>query len=156
MDTSAHVPQLDHLGFENLKRYLKRCPHTFYLAWLSLSLMLPKIPPGHSPEIVMLLVLLLNWKSMSKTSLGTFWGFRSPNGLREMCWGVCLGLAQKEISTRYPSSNLLRLISSTALQHDLTPRIYVLHKIMIALKFMSHINQKLPPSYQTALNLCLT
>ena len=119
MDTSAHVPQLDHLGFENLKRYLKRCPHTFYLAWLSLSLMLPKIPPGHSPEIVMLLVLLLNWKSMSKTSLGTFWGFRSPNGLREMCWGVCLGLAQKEISTRYPSSNLLRLISSTVLRSKL-------------------------------------
>ena len=26
--------------------------------------MLPKIPPGHSPEIVMLLVFLLNWKSM--------------------------------------------------------------------------------------------
>ena len=42
------------------------------------------------------------------------------------------------------------------LQHDLTPRIYVLHKITIALKFMSYINQKLRPSYQTALNLCLT
>ena len=26
-------------------------------------------------------------------------------------------------------------------QHDLTPRIYVLHKITIALKFMSYINQ---------------
>ena len=38
-------------------------------------------------------------------------------------------------------------------QHDLTPRIYVLHKITIALKFMSYINQKLQPSYQTALNL---
>ena len=38
-------------------------------------------------------------------------------------------------------------------QHDLTPRIYVLHKITIALKFMSYINQKLRPSYQTALNL---
>ena len=37
-------------------------------------------------------------------------------------------------------------------QHDLTPRIYVLHKITIALKFMSYINQKLRPSYQTALN----
>ena len=31
-------------------------------------------------------------------------------------------------------------------QHDLTPRIYVLHKITIALKFMSYINQKLRPS----------
>ena len=41
-------------------------------------------------------------------------------------------------------------------QHNLTPRIYVLHKITIALKFMSYINQKLRPSYQTALNLCLT
>ena len=41
-------------------------------------------------------------------------------------------------------------------QYDLTPRIYVLHKITIALKFMSYINQKLRPSYQTALNLCLT
>ena len=41
-------------------------------------------------------------------------------------------------------------------QHDLTPRIYVLHKIMIVLKFMSYINQKVRPSYQTALNLCLT
>ena len=41
-------------------------------------------------------------------------------------------------------------------QHDLTPRIYVLHKITIALKFMSYINQKLRPSYQTTLNLCLT
>ena len=41
-------------------------------------------------------------------------------------------------------------------QRDLTPRIYVLHKITIALKFMSYINQKLRPSYQTALNLCLT
>ena len=30
-------------------------------------------------------------------------------------------------------------------QHDLTPRIYVLHKITIALKFMSYINQKLRP-----------
>ena len=38
-------------------------------------------------------------------------------------------------------------------QRDLTPRIYVLHKITIALKFMSYINQKLRPSYQTALNL---
>ena len=27
-------------------------------------------------------------------------------------------------------------------QHDLTPRIYALHKITIALKFMSYINQK--------------
>ena len=42
------------------------------------------------------------------------------------------------------------------IQHDLTPKIYVLHKITIALKFMSYINQKLRPSYQTALNLCLT
>ena len=42
------------------------------------------------------------------------------------------------------------------LQHDLTTRIYVLHKITIALKFMSYINQKLRPSYQTASNLCLT
>ena len=42
------------------------------------------------------------------------------------------------------------------IQHDLTPRIYVLHKITIVLKFMSYINQKLRPSYQTALNLCLT
>ena len=41
-------------------------------------------------------------------------------------------------------------------QHDLTPRISVLHKITIALKFMSYIYQKLRPSYQTALNLCLT
>ena len=41
-------------------------------------------------------------------------------------------------------------------QHDLTPRIYVLHKITIALKFMSCINQKLRPSYKTVLNLCLT
>ena len=41
-------------------------------------------------------------------------------------------------------------------QHDLTPRIYVPHKITIALKFMSYINQKLQPSCQTALNLCLT
>ena len=41
-------------------------------------------------------------------------------------------------------------------QHDLTPRIYVLQKITIALKFMSYINQKLWPSYQAALNLCLT
>ena len=46
--------------------------------------------------------------------------------------------------------------TSSARQHDLTPRIYVLHKITIALKFMSYINQKLRPSYQTALNLCLT
>ena len=38
-------------------------------------------------------------------------------------------------------------------QHDLTPRIYVLHKITTALKFVSYINQKLRPSYQTALNL---
>ena len=120
MDTSAHVPQLDHLGFENLKKYLKEVSTYFSLNLTrSETLMLPKIPPGHSPEIVMLLVLLLNWKSMSKTSLGTFWGFRSPNGLREMCWGVCLGLAQKEISTRYLSSNLLRLISSTVLRSKL-------------------------------------
>ena len=41
-------------------------------------------------------------------------------------------------------------------QHNLTPRIYVLHKITIALKFMSYINQKLRPSDQTVLNLCLT
>ena len=41
-------------------------------------------------------------------------------------------------------------------QQYLTPRIYVLHKITIVLKFMSYINQKLRPSYQTALNLCLT
>ena len=27
-------------------------------------------------------------------------------------------------------------------QHDLTPRIYALHKITIALKFISYINQK--------------
>ena len=27
-------------------------------------------------------------------------------------------------------------------QHDLTPRIYALHKITIALKFMSYINEK--------------
>ena len=39
-------------------------------------------------------------------------------------------------------------------QHDLTLRIYALHKITIALKFMSYIYQKLRPSYQTALNLC--
>ena len=47
-------------------------------------------------------------------------------------------------------------INYLVFQHDLTPRIYVLHKITIALKFMSYINQKLRPSYQTALNLCLT
>ena len=41
-------------------------------------------------------------------------------------------------------------------QHDLAPRIYVLHKITIALKFMSYINLKLRPSHQTPLNLCLT
>ena len=41
-------------------------------------------------------------------------------------------------------------------QHDLTPWIYALHKITIALKFISCINQKLQPSYQTVLNLCLT
>ena len=29
------------------------------------------------------------------------------------------------------------------LQHDLTPRIYVLHKITIVLKFMSYINSDL-------------
>ena len=40
-------------------------------------------------------------------------------------------------------------------QHDGTPRIYALHKITIALKFLSYINLKLRPSYQTALNLCL-
>ena len=38
-------------------------------------------------------------------------------------------------------------------QHDLTPRTYVLHKITIVLKIMSHINQKLRLSYQTVLNL---
>ena len=36
---------------------------------------------------------------------------------------------------------LLNLIKQTK-QHDLTPRIYVLHKITIALKFLSHINFK--------------
>ena len=41
------------------------------------------------------------------------------------------------------------------IQHNLIPRIYVRHKITIALKFMSYINQKLWLSYQTALNLCL-
>ena len=44
---------------------------------------------------------------------------------------------------------------STTYQHDRTPRIYALHKITIALKFMSYINLKLRPSYQTSLNLCL-
>ena len=35
-------------------------------------------------------------------------------------------------------------------QHDLTLRIYVLHEITMALmKFMSYINQKFRPSYQT-------
>ena len=42
------------------------------------------------------------------------------------------------------------------LQHDLIPRIDVLHKITIALKFLSYINQNLLPSYQTVLILCLT
>ena len=42
---------------------------------------------------------------------------------------------------------------SAVAQHDLTPRIYVLRKITTALKFMSYINQRLRPSYQTALNL---
>ena len=32
-------------------------------------------------------------------------------------------------------------------QHDLTPKIYALHKITIALKFMSYINRKLRPSF---------
>ena len=32
-------------------------------------------------------------------------------------------------------------------QHDRTARIYALHKITIALKFMSYINLKLRPSY---------
>ena len=32
--------------------------------------------------------------------------------------------------------------SHNKFQHDLTPRIYALHKITIALKFMSYINQK--------------
>ena len=36
---------------------------------------------------------------------------------------------------------LLNLIKQTK-QHNLTPRIYVLHKITIALKFLSHINFK--------------
>ena len=27
-----------HLGFRNLKKYLKRCPHTFHLIWLGLRL----------------------------------------------------------------------------------------------------------------------
>ena len=46
--------------------------------------------------------------------------------------------------------------SHFVMQHDLTPRIHALHKITIALKFMSYINQKLRSNYQTALNLCLT
>ena len=48
---------------------------------------------------------------------------------------------------------LLWLEDRRETQHDLTSRIYVLHKITTALKFMSYINQKLWPSYQTALNL---
>ena len=47
------------------------------------TLMLPKILLGHSLEIVMLPVLLLNWKSMWTPLCGTFCGFRSPNGLPE-------------------------------------------------------------------------
>ena len=55
----------------------------------------------------------------------------------------------------FPFSSYIKLgyNHSQNIQHDLTPRIYVLHKITTALKFMSYINQKLRPSYQTALNL---
>ena len=50
-----------------------------------------------------------------------------------------------------------KYLEAVVFQHDLTPRIYVLHLITIALKkCMSYMNQKLRPSYQTALNLCLT
>ena len=54
-DTLAHAPQLDHLGFENLKKY-----STYFSLNLTRSetLMLPKIPPGHSPEIVTPLYVL--------------------------------------------------------------------------------------------------
>ena len=52
---------------------------------------------------------------------------------------------------RFKSSDLFRIYTFLD-QHDLAPRIYVLHKITTALKFMSYINQKLWPSYQTALN----
>ena len=48
------------------------------------------------------------------------------------------------------------LKDTLALQHDLAPRIYVLHKITIALKFMSYMNLKLRLGHQTPLNLCLT
>ena len=53
------------------------------LTW-SETLMLPKIPPGHSPEIVMLCFCLTR-KVFGHlfTSLGTFSGFQSPNSLTE-------------------------------------------------------------------------
>ena len=56
----------------------------------------------------------------------------------------------KSLSNKYGQK---RLDSAKKSQHDLTPRIYVLHKITTALKFMFYMNQKLRPSYQTALNL---
>ena len=63
---------------------------------------------------------------------------------------------EKDKSMKTPSLMSSWKIYEFLKQHDLTPRIYVLHKITIALKFMSYINQNLRPSYQTALNLCLT
>ena len=57
------------------------------------------------------------------------------------------------IGMRFSFSNSPCSNATGIFQHDLTPRIYVLHKIATALKFMSYINQKLRPSYQTGLNL---
>ena len=62
--------------------------------------------------------------------------------------GACKFIEKEILALRFPV-NFLNFKN----QHDLTPRIHVLHKITIALKFMSYINQKLQPSYQTALNL---
>ena len=59
-------------------------------------------------------------------------------------------------SSRTAPSSYAKFHEASLSQDDLTPRIYVLHKITIALKFMSYINQKLQPSYQTAINLFLT
>ena len=56
------------------------------------------------------------------------------------------GLARKSFKEWIQTGSIFNTISHLE---------FVLHKFTIALKFMSYINRKLRPSYQTALNLCL-
>ena len=108
MNTSAHVSLLDHLGFEKLKKCLKWCLHTFYLIWLGLKLWCYLRFLWDIFLWLCCIIPLLDLKSTWTPLWVLFEVFKAQMvQLRDMCWGIHVGLAPKEVFSFISSSNLL-------------------------------------------------